>query len=238
MNIYNYIFHCPSLCPCLCKIIYSPHLILALHRETVHSTNNNHIRGWLSRSAFTIPSQQTWQCPVQDDPQNYFSLKKRETKRGWFRKLTNNVRNTPTAWLLTEELPTKDEKQLWTRAADFASNAAAADREEQPHALVKKIHPNLTVIHCINHKAELEVHEGAKSVTGLSPFHTFIDSQTESLVLSSINKDSRLILSTSVGKRGATSCRWCKNALIEAECLFIICLNWQYFVLFSLFQIK
>lgn len=147
--------------------------------------------------------------------------KKRETKRGWFRKLTNNVRNTPTAWLLTEELPTKDEKQLWTRAADFASNAAAADREEQPHALVKKIHPNLTVIQCINHKAELEVHEGAKSVTGLSPFHTFIDSQTESLVLSSINKDSRLILSTSVGKRGATSCRWCKNALIEAECLFI-----------------
>lgn len=147
MNIYNYIFHCPSLCPCLCKIIYSPHLILALHRETVHSTNNNHIRGWLSRSAFTIPSQQTWQCLV--------------------------------------------------------------------------------------HKAELEVHEGAKSVTGPNHFHTFIDSQTESLVLSSINKDSRLILSTSVGKRGATSCRWCKNALIEAECLFIICLNWQYFVLFT-----
>lgn len=80
MNIYNYIFHCPSLCPCLCKIIYSPHLILALHRETVHSTNNNHIRGWLSRSAFTIPSQQTWQCPVQDDPQNYFSLKKEKQK--------------------------------------------------------------------------------------------------------------------------------------------------------------
>lgn len=152
--------------------------------------------------------------------------KKGETKRGWFRKLTKNLRNTPTAWLLTEELPTKDEKQLWTRAADFASNGADADREEQPHALVKKIDPNLTVIHCINHKAELEVQDGAKSVTGLSHFHTFIDSQTESLVLSSINKDSRLLLSTNVGKRGAMSCRWCKNALIEAECfLSLKCRN-------------
>ncbi|KAL1248866.1 hypothetical protein QQF64_022184 [Cirrhinus molitorella] len=61
----------------------------------------------------------------------------------------------------------------------FATDGAAAMMGRYRGAamlLREKINPNLTAIHCMNHKLELAVHDAVKQITDASHFQMFIDS--------------------------------------------------------------
>ncbi|XP_073669155.1 E3 SUMO-protein ligase KIAA1586-like [Paramisgurnus dabryanus] len=71
------------------------------------------------------------------------------------------------------------EDMLRTWLIGFATDGAAAMMGRYRGAatlLREKINPNLTVIHCMNHKLELAVHDAVKHITEASHFQMFIDS--------------------------------------------------------------
>lgn len=83
--------------------------------------------------------------------------------------------------ILLQNLYTRgiSEDMLRSRVVCFATDGAAAMMGRYRGAatlLREKINPNLTVIHCMNHKLELAAHDTVKHITEASHFQMLIDS--------------------------------------------------------------